>query len=447
MADDKSTQAIIIKKIKKSGHASHGGAWKIAYADFVTAMMAFFLLLWLLSSVSQEQLEGISNYFAPVSVSSTQSGGGDILGGATITVEGSAQSSTSRDSVTIDLPPPKAGTGGEGLGGVEEAASPSPEEVEEERLRQQEEEQFDEAKEELEKAIESVPQLQELAESLLIDNTPEGLRIQLLDKDGLSMFPSGSAKMFEHTRRILELVSSVIVKMPQRLSISGHTDSVPFNTGNGYGNWELSADRANSARRELVGFKVPEERVSRVVGKAATDPFLVDDPKNAQNRRLSIILLRGTGREKPDGKEPAKKKEKLKVKVKEALPGLSSIRQRQEKEGLKGLEKPKTKPKSPKKKVVSKPKSKKIELDLGAEQKTPALPGLEGIRKRQIKKGLKKSEKVPAQTGGKAVQPQLDTLKPLITKREKIETTEGETLPGLSAIRKRQLEKEKAVPK
>ena len=449
MADDKSTQAIIIKKIKKSGHASHGGAWKIAYADFVTAMMAFFLLLWLLSSVSQEQLEGISNYFAPVSVSATKSGSGDILGGATITVEGSAQTSTSRDAVTVDLPPPKAGTGGEGLGGEEEATPPpSPEEVEEERLRQQEEEQFDEAKEELEKAIESVPQLKELAESLLIDNTPEGLRIQLLDKDGLSMFPSGSAKMFEHTRRILELVSSVIVKMPQRLSISGHTDSVPFSTGNGYGNWELSADRANSARRELVGFKVPEERVSRVVGKAATDPFLVDDPKNAQNRRLSIILLRGTGREKPDDKEPAKKK--VKLKVRESLPGLSAIRQRQEKEGLKALEKPEIKPKKTKKKIVAKPKPKGIELDLGAEQKAPALPGLEAIRKRQIKKGLKKSEKVPAQTGGtkgEAVQPQLETLKPLITKREKIETTEGETLPGLSAIRKRQLEKEKAAPK
>ena len=270
MAEDKSSQAIIIKKIKKGGHAAHGGAWKIAYADFVTAMMAFFLLLWLLSSVSQEQLEGISNYFAPVTVSATMSGGGDILGGATIAVEGSAQTSTSRDSVTVELPPPRAGTGGEGEGGTETSSAPTEEEALEEKMRQLEEEDFEKAKKELEEKIAEVPELKELEDSLLIDNTPEGLRIQLVDKDGLSMFPSGSADMHKHTRRILSLVSKVIAKMPQQISVSGHTDSVPFVTDTGYSNWELSADRANAARRTLVESKVPFERVSRVIGKAAT---------------------------------------------------------------------------------------------------------------------------------------------------------------------------------
>ena len=311
MATDK--QPVIIKKIKKGGHAAHGGAWKIAYADFVTAMMAFFLLLWLLSSVPQEQLEGISNYFSPTTVSDTTSGSGDILSGATVTSEGTAKSSTSRDSVTVNLPLPKAGTGGE-----KEASEMTDEEKAEELQRKKEEDQFEEAKKELEKTIERTPELKEMKKSLLIDNTPEGLRIQLLDKEGLPMFPSGGAKMFDHTKRLLALVSKVIVKMPQQISISGHTDSVPYVSKTGYSNWELSADRANAARRELVHAEVPFERVSKVVGKAATEPFLPEDPKNARNRRLSIIMLRGTGRDKPS---PSAKEE--------LLPGLGAIRRKQ----------------------------------------------------------------------------------------------------------------------
>ena len=316
MATDK--QPVIIKKIKKGGHAAHGGAWKIAYADFVTAMMAFFLLLWLLSSVPQEQLEGISNYFSPTTVSATTSGSGDILSGATITSEGTAQSSTSRDSVTVNLPLPKAGTGGEDLGGEKEASEMTDEEKAEELQRKKEEDQFEEAKKELEEIIERTPELKEMKKSLLIDNTPEGLRIQLLDKEGLPMFPSGGAEMFDHTKRLLALVSKVIVKMPQQISISGHTDSVPYVSKTGYSNWELSADRANAARRELVHAEVPFERVSKVVGKAATEPFLPEDPKNARNRRLSIIMLRGTGRDKPS---PSAKEE--------SLPGLGAIRRKQ----------------------------------------------------------------------------------------------------------------------
>lgn len=287
---------IVIKKIKKSAAGHHGGAWKIAYADFVTAMMAFFLLLWLLNSVTQEQLEGIADYFAPTVTSVSQSGSGQILGGTTVAVDGALEDTVSRPSVTMDLPPPKAGSGGEAL-------QDEPIEAEmdaEEAKAKAEQDQFDKAEQELKEALETLPEFQQLAESLMVENTPEGLRIQVVDQDGLSMFPSGSAVMYEHTERVLGLVTEIIMKMPQNIAISGHTDSVPFGGGGqDYTNWELSTDRANSARRGLLSMGVPEERISRVVGKAATVPLLPDDPSNARNRRLSIVLLRGTG-EQPE---------------------------------------------------------------------------------------------------------------------------------------------------
>ena len=437
MAIDKSKQAIIIKRVKKTAHAAHGGAWKIAYADFVTAMMAFFLLLWLLSSVSQEQLEGISNYFSPISVSATPSGGGDILSGATITSEGSAQSSTSRDSVTIDLPPPKAGTGGDESAGQKEAAEMTDEEMEEELQRKKEEDQFEEAKKELEEIIERTPELSEMKESLLIDNTPEGLRIQLLDKEGLPMFPSGAAEMFDRTKRLLELVSKVIVKMPQQISISGHTDSVPFVSKTGYSNWELSADRANAARRALVHAAIPFDRVSKVVGKAATEPFLPEDPKNARNRRLSIIMLRGTGRDKSPPVEKKKKKAKKKD-DKETLPGLGAIRQRQAGEGLPAPKKEVIKIPEP---VFAKPKVeefKGMRLKLGPEEKGPSLPGLESIR--QAKPKPAKSKATPKLN--LVLEPRKKVIKPIL-RRPAIESTEGESLPGLDVIRRQQLKDSK----
>lgn len=340
---DAPLQPIIIKKVNKGHGGHHGGAWKIAYADFVTAMMAFFLLLWLLNSVTQEQLEGISNYFAPVTASTSTSGSGDILGGKTITEEGASESSTSRDAVTVDLPPPKAGSGGETESEDSGDPNSTPADIEadpsaaasEEQQKQKEQEQFEQAKEELEQTIAGIPQMRQLADSLLIDNTPEGLRIQLVDQDGLAMFPSGGADMYLHTKRLLETVAKVILKMPQKLAISGYTDAVPFVSQSGYSNWELSADRANSARRELQHFKVPEERMSRVVGKAATEPLLPDDPNNARNRRLSIVLLRGTG-DMPigDGAEagtlsgPKAVAPQIKP-ADEALPGLNAIKKQQ----------------------------------------------------------------------------------------------------------------------
>ncbi len=291
MANESKTP--IIKKVKKGGHGHHGGAWKVAYADFVTAMMAFFLLLWLLNSATQEQLEGISNYFAPISVSDSTSGAGDVLGGQSVADSGPL-GNPAQPSVIIDLPAPRASRGR-----ADEDGSDSPEPTEDAgvsaREREREQEQFHEAEDALRQAIQSLPELAPLAESLLIDNTPEGLRVQIVDQEGLAMFPSGSADMYEHTQHMLALVAKVVETMPQKVAIAGHTDAVPFSNRTGYGNWELSADRANASRRVLMDAGVSEDRIARVVGKAAEDPLMPDDPKNARNRRISIILLRGTG--------------------------------------------------------------------------------------------------------------------------------------------------------
>lgn len=334
MPNDGEKQPIIIKKVVKGGHGHHGGAWKIAYADFVTAMMAFFLLLWLLNSVTQESLEGISNYFAPITTSSTTSGSGGVLGGKTITEEGAAISATARDALTVDLPPPRAGTGGDLSEGEQaeesgdptdnDPANPTKKQLEQ-AAAQREQQQFDSAKQQLEEALAGLPNLKRLRDSLLIDNTPEGLRIQLIDRDGLAMFPSGGSEMFLHAQRLLEVVSKVILDTTQDLSISGHTDATPFIVDSQNANWKLSSDRANAARAQLQRFNVPEDRVARIVGLAAREPLLSDDPKHPSNRRLSIVLLRGTG---PQAKAGAERKAKAKEEP-EALPGLNEIRREQ----------------------------------------------------------------------------------------------------------------------
>lgn len=289
-------QPIIIKKVKKSAHGSHGGAWKVAYADFVTAMMAFFLLLWLLNAVSQEQLEGISDYFSPISTTKSTTGGGGLLAGKTVAKKGVFE---------VDVSPPAASADPN----MEEATSQNPESKNpdgttpsiankndaSELQRQHEEEQFREAEQELRSAIQDLPHLKTLAKSLLIDNTPEGLRVQIVDQDGLPMFPRGGADMHLHTRKMLELVAKVVLEMPQSVALAGHTDATKFQNDSGYSNWELSADRANAARRTLIEFGVPEDRIARVVGRAATDPLLPHDPEAPGNRRLTMVLLRGTG--------------------------------------------------------------------------------------------------------------------------------------------------------
>tara|TARA_R110002110_G_scaffold322081_5_gene534463 strand:+ start:827 stop:1714 length:888 start_codon:yes stop_codon:yes gene_type:complete len=279
---------IIVKKIKKGGAGHHGGAWKVAYADFVTAMMAFFLLLWLLNAVSDESLEGISNYFAPQSLSATTSGAGGILAGQVLGDEGASQRNAASQSVTLSLPPPKAGIGGDENSNVQEFTREEAEVIKE----AVEQKMFDETEKALKEAIASVPDLQGFTENLKVDKTDEGLRIQLVDQQDSSMFPSGRADLFPDTNQLLGKIVEVISKLPQKIAINGHTDATPFITQSGYTNWELSADRALAARRAMLDAGLSPKRIARVVGKAETEPLVEDNPFSPQNRRLSIILLK-----------------------------------------------------------------------------------------------------------------------------------------------------------
>ena len=298
---------IIIKRIKKVSHGGHhGGAWKVAYADFVTAMMAFFLLLWLLNATTEEQRRGISDYFAPASVSRTTSGGGGVLGGKTMTPDGAQRSNGSVTVITMPATPtnideidPREGDY-PGDGGQMDAADtqtlkeadPLSQEDQDKLLAKREEERFDEAAEELRQAIQSMPELAKLAESLVIDYTPEGMRIQIVDQDKYSMFPLGSAVMYDYTRRLLFEVSKIISKLPNRIAVTGHTDSTPYSRSSTYTNWELSTDRALASRRALVESGLLEDRIERVIGKADKEHIIPDEPNSPRNRRLSIVLLR-----------------------------------------------------------------------------------------------------------------------------------------------------------
>lgn len=347
---------IIIKK-KKGGHGGHhGGAWKVAYADFVTAMMAFFLLLWLLNVTTSDQRKGIADYFSPVSVSREQSGSGGMLGGKTITVPGaqvspsspmsadvpvsgppgySAQQTEDADDPTESTSGPGQGTGpgkqASGAAPDADVADQKPNETRAEFQKRMEEmakqlgipgqkpgeklsdfgervkeamdslqgaakeaRQFQQAATEIRQAIQSVPELEPLAQNLMIDQTPEGLRIQIVDQDRVSMFPGGSGQMYPQTRQLVQQVAKALSKLPNKLSISGHTDSSPFPAGSGRDNWDLSTERANATRRALLAGGIDPTRIQDVVGKADRDPLVADQPNSPRNRRITMVLLRET---------------------------------------------------------------------------------------------------------------------------------------------------------
>ena len=292
--DDKTKQPIIIKRIKKGG-GHHGGAWKVAYADFVTAMMAFFLLLWLLNVTTEEQKNAISNYFDPThpKVSQSDSGAGGVLGGLSMAPQGAM--ATTVQPVTA-APPSSSVNKRSGEKRDDNTLAPNVSrkaiEKAKQELRKQEEARFKEAEKKIKEAIEADPQLKELAKNLLIDMTPEGLRIQIVDSEGKPMFASGSAEMFDYTQKLIDNVGKIIEALPNEISIRGHTDSVPYAAGAKYTNWELSSDRAKSSRRVLLNSGLPATRINNVVGKADTDHLVPDKPTDAKNRRISIILLK-----------------------------------------------------------------------------------------------------------------------------------------------------------
>jgi chemotaxis protein MotB len=302
MAND----AIVIKKIKKGGgHGHHGGAWKVAYADFVTAMMAFFLLMWLINTTSPEQKRGIADYFAPASVSRSTSGSGGILDGTAFGVDGGKSGGavavvvkvTPEDKKTKDdTSPPVEAPPAEEMRRSAEATEDAEESAAEQR-------EFEQAEMSLRQAMQDMPELAELSKQILIDVTPEGLRLQLIDQEGRPMFAAGSADPTDRVKRLLVEVAKVILRLPNRVTIAGHTDNGDFQGPNGYTNWELSSDRANAVRRILMANAVPLDRIYQVSGKAGSEPLLPADPYASANRRMTIVLLRESP-PLPPGMEP-----------------------------------------------------------------------------------------------------------------------------------------------
>lgn len=293
---DSAQPIIIIKKIKKvSGHGHHGGAWKVAYADFVTAMMAFFLLMWLLNATSDEQKLGISNYFDPIGVSQGATGAGGVMGGKSIKSDGVLHDVTATPTVGPPLGSDVEGDGEEanvGSSSAKDQLSETEKKDLEKKVDDYEEKLFKSAEADLKKAISGDPELKAFMDNLKFDRTPEGLRIQIIDAGNRSMFPSGSSRMYSYMEKLLEKVALVVIRMPNKISIAGHTDSKQYAMRNSYTNWELSTDRANASRRVLISTGLSEDRIASVVGKADTDPLIKDNPEAEANRRISITLLK-----------------------------------------------------------------------------------------------------------------------------------------------------------
>ncbi len=296
MADTLDDKPTILKKKKKIPAEAHGGAWKIAYADFVTAMMAFFLLLWLLNATTEEQMEGISDYFAPVNVSEEKTGIGEALKGLEVAAEGALRSASARPKITAQIP--TFGDESEGQESGKERASPieSNPESGASKTPDKDDEALEIAMAQIQQSLQEAPELADLQESLLMTATPEGLEIQILDQRERSMFEGNSTRLTHYAKRLLALVGSIIAELPNHIAISGHTTGDDYSSITpAYTKWELTSDQAASAQRWLAEAGLPLERFTRVVGRADTHLLDVNDPGAPRNRRISILLLRDTG--------------------------------------------------------------------------------------------------------------------------------------------------------
>lgn len=340
-ASDRKGSGIVIRKeeIVEGGH--HGGAWKVAYADFVTAMMAFFLLMWLLNATTEDQRKGLADYFSPNNLlSHASSGTGQPFGGHTAFDDGALVSdrgsveivpgkrppASLQEDVDADVSPdnhgpppggtpkvppnepgkptgnpvvpqvgPNPDTRPAAVATPDNAMAPAGRKPTEQELRAEKErlekKAFEAAAQQIRDAVNADPALRELSRQLAIDMTPDGLRIQIMDEIKLPMFASGSADPNERARLLLQKVVPVLAKLPQAISVAGHTDAAPF-PGPGRTNWELSAERANATRRLLAEAGLPEARFRSVTGNADKDPLLPADPMAAANRRIAIVVLR-----------------------------------------------------------------------------------------------------------------------------------------------------------
>ena len=274
---DKKLQPVIIKKIRKGAHGHHGGAWKIAYADFVTAMMAFFLLMWLLGSTTKGDLQGIADYFqSPLQVALS---GGSGSGDASHLIKGGGQ----------DL---SRATGQVKNGDIEPQRKRLNLAAARAEQRRAERAKLEALKAKVEGVIAASSKLGELGNQIRLDLTPEGLRIQIIDAQNRPMFDSGSAVVKDYMRELLREIGKVLNEVDNKVSLSGHTDVTPYGHGErGYSNWELSADRANASRRELIAGGMDDSKVIRIVGQAASVLLDETNPRNPVNRRISIVVM------------------------------------------------------------------------------------------------------------------------------------------------------------
>jgi chemotaxis protein MotB len=270
-ASEKAKSTIVIKRIKKGGHGAHGAAWKIAYADFVTAMMAFFLLMWLLGSTTKGDLKGIAEYFqTPLQVSLS---GGDGAGDSNSVVTG----------------------GGDDL--AKQAGDVKRGEIQSRKrqmrdIRRKEQERMEQLAKTLNAAIDGSQQLSQFKNQIRVQITPDGLRIQIVDDFNRPMFDSGSARVKDYMQGILREFGKVLNEVDNKIVLTGHTDSARYASGErAYSNWELSADRANASRRELIAGGIDPAKIVRVVGLADSSLLDKDNPMNPLNRRISIIVL------------------------------------------------------------------------------------------------------------------------------------------------------------
>lgn len=287
----KPNQPIIVKKVKKAAHGHHGGAWKIAYADFVTAMMAFFLLMWLISMTTQEQKIGLAEYFAPAALSLSTSGAGGILGGNAMDKSGSKASGSRSEQVRsepVRRAPPSANSAG-GAAGQDAGARRANAARDANRAAGMQ--NYESAMASLRQALQNMPEIAELSRNIVIEPTKEGVNVSLVDQDGRAMFPEGSVYPYERTRLVLDALAPTLRRLPSRLSVTGHTAALRPGAARGVDSWSITAGRALAVREILSGAGLPHDRFASVAGRADTEPLFPDNPYISPNRRVTITLL------------------------------------------------------------------------------------------------------------------------------------------------------------
>jgi chemotaxis protein MotB len=290
MSTDPNKRPIIIKKHHAPHDDDHGGQWKIAYADFVTAMMAFFLVMWLLSSTTEAQKDGIAQFFNASSILNMPSGNGALDGGQSVLVAGDSR----QDSLTTvsDGGLREDSEGGETANNGESAQAAATAGQDSGLRDPIERQRFEAMKAEIERQLSATDgALRDFTQNIQVEMTPEGLRLQIFDRDGTPMFAPGATEPTPRLNRILQVLGGILATVPNAVVVSGHTDAQAFNR-NGYGNWELSSDRANSTRRVLEQQGVPPARMYRVEGKASVEPLLQEAPNDPRNRRIAITVMR-----------------------------------------------------------------------------------------------------------------------------------------------------------